>query len=341
LPTFNGSPTVIQNVNGILEVFICGSDGKLWHNKQVAPSSTNWSGWVTESIYSDVTGDPVVVQNDDGRLEVFFKGGPDNSLLHVWQKVTRDWSDGDALWAGAHLPSSSRPGVALNSNGTLEVFVRGKDDYLWHKYQTAKHGGANLDEWTRPIHIDTQNSVNIYSEPVAAINQNGRLEVFVAAAGRDLLHAFQSAPSSGPWSNWLTEFDFPRSKSLLVDTIPAVIMNQGGRLEVFMRKFLEDSTNPDQIVKEVLLDKTYQTNPAAGPWSKWEILASHDNYTGGPLLEGNPAVAMNYGGRLEVFCLQSPTVGHAYQTKPAAGPWSGWTSLVNPGSDAASDPAVH
>ena len=80
--------------------------------------------------------------------------------------------------------------TARNADGRLELFVRGTDNALWHKWQTAPSNGWS--GWSSLGGVLT-------SEPVLNQNADGRLEVFVRGTDGAVWHIWQTAPSNG-WS---------------------------------------------------------------------------------------------------------------------------------------------
>jgi acylphosphatase len=145
----------------------------------------------------------------------------------------------------------------------------------------------------------------------AALNSDGRLEVFGVGTNNALWHIWQTAPHAGPWSAWA-------SLSGVLTGEPSSIDNSDGRLEVFAR-------GTDNALWHI-----WQTAPHTGPWSSWASL--------GGIITSDPAVACNSDGRLEAFARGTDNaLWHIWQTAPHTGPWSGWASL---GGIITSDPAV-
>jgi C1A family cysteine protease len=184
---------------------------------------------------------------------------------------------------------TTKPVVAKNKDGRLEVFTRGTDGALWHIWQTAPNSG-----WSGWSSLGGA----LTSDPCVISNADGRLEVFIKGTDNALWHIWQTAPSNG-WSGWA-------SLGGVITSNPAAGINKDGRLEVFAR-----STTG-------VLYHIWQTAPNNG-WSGWASL--------GPQFSGNPAVGSNADGRLEVLFLgPGSDLRHIWQTAPNNG-WSGWASL--------------
>ncbi len=138
------------------------------------------------------------------------------------------------------------------------------------------------------------------TELCAAINSDGRLEVFaIAKPNAAALNIWQTAPHAGPWSQ--------------LNTLGGAVnqlcsaLNSDGRLELF-------GIGTDDVAYNM-----WQVAPHAGPWSGW-------NRLGGGVKQ--LAAACNSDGRLELFGIgMDNALYHMWQGAPHAGPWSGWSSL--------------
>jgi hypothetical protein len=69
-----GDLIVAQNRDGSLEVFVRGEWGLLWHAKETAPNTNDFSRWMSLGGEGLAWDRPAVGQNADGRLEVFVPG---------------------------------------------------------------------------------------------------------------------------------------------------------------------------------------------------------------------------------------------------------------------------
>jgi glucose/arabinose dehydrogenase len=181
-------PSVVQNSDGRLEVFVVAADNKLWHRWQTSPGSSTWSAWT--SLGGTIAGSPAVTINSDGRLEVFVVGANGNALYHKWQTSagsSTSWSNYVSL--GGTI--TGNPAVTRNSDGRLEVFAVGATgNALYHKWQTAP-GSSTWSAW------DSLGGT-IQSNPAVGRNADGRLEVFVVAADDAVWHKWQVNSGGGP-----------------------------------------------------------------------------------------------------------------------------------------------
>ncbi len=218
------------------------------------------------------------------------------------------------------------------ADGRLEVFVRGSNKALYHKWQVAPNDGwsgwASMGGWIDlldvarnadgrlEVFVRGSNGALYHKWQVApndgwsgwasmggwidrlAVGQNadGRLEVFARGSNKALYHKWQMAPNDG-WSGWA-------SMGGWIDS-PVVARNADGRLEVFV------------IGSNHALYHKWQVAPNDG-WSSWASMGGWIDRL---------AVGRNADGRLEVFARSSNgALWHKWQVAPNDG-WSGWASL--------------
>lgn len=179
--------------------------------------------------------------------------------------------------------------VARNSNGGLEVFARGTDNALWHKWQTPN----GWSDWQSL-------GGNLRGGPTVAIHAGGGLEVFSVASDGALWHIWQEAHG---WSQW---------ESLGGGLIgsPTVAVNHDKRLEVFAQ-------SPDGNLWHI-----WQL-PSFRQWSQWAPL--NVGVVGNPAVGRDTA---DGGLRLFVRG-RDRTLLYAHQSSPAVSDrWSGFTRLT-------------
>ena len=95
---------VVQNANGRIEVFMVGTDRRLYHRWQTGWNNTtnrpNWyMNWVPLGKEQwPLSSNPAVAHNADRRLEVFMVGN-DGRFYHRWQTTPNDSSQWSGSWA--------------------------------------------------------------------------------------------------------------------------------------------------------------------------------------------------------------------------------------------------
>jgi glucose/arabinose dehydrogenase len=115
-------------------------------------------------------------------------------------------------WDGLGGVTSNNPAVASWSAGRLDVFVRGSDNQLWHKWWANRWSG-----W-EPL------GGVLASGPAAVASSVGRLDVFVRGPDNQLWHKW----FQGGWTNW-------EPLGGAIKDAPAAASWPTGRIDVFAR----------------------------------------------------------------------------------------------------------
>jgi hypothetical protein len=197
----NRRPVIAQNVDGKLEVFMVSLDNQLYHRWQTTPNdSSQWSNW--DPLGGPFASDPVVARNADGRLEIFKVDANDNQLYHRWQTSPNNssqWSNGWDPLGGYWFPRT-RPAIARNADGRLELFMVGSDRRLYHTWQNSPSSSNGwFTSWAligKPGSSTANNQWPLSSIPTVAQNADGRLDVFMMGLDGILYHTWQNSPSS-------------------------------------------------------------------------------------------------------------------------------------------------
>jgi hypothetical protein len=119
-----------------IDVFVRGSDNALWH-KWYDGNSDRWGSNVNahwESLGGILTSGPGVSSWWKDRLDVFVRGG-DNILWHKTHRHGGGWLYYEPLGGGILGGRiDSDPAAVSWGNRRIDVFVRGSDNTLWHKW---------------------------------------------------------------------------------------------------------------------------------------------------------------------------------------------------------------
>jgi hypothetical protein len=102
-----------------------------------------------------------------------------NDVEAVRSSLSEGWSG----WASEGGVLTSNIAVGQNEDGRLEAFVRGTDQALWHKWQTAPNSGWS--GWLSEGGVLT-------SDIAVGHNADGHLEVFVRGTDNALWHNWQT-----------------------------------------------------------------------------------------------------------------------------------------------------
>jgi hypothetical protein len=212
------NPVVAQNSDGRLEVFVIRTDHALYHVSQLTAGSNSWSGFTT--LGGNILGNPAVAQNSDGRLEVFVIG-TDHVLYHKSQIL----AGGGSGWTGYSTLGGniiSNPVAGRNVDGRLEVFVVGSDHSLYHKFQLSP---SSSNSWSGYANLG--GTILNNTNPAAALNSQGQLQVFVVGSNNAIFYKFQITSGSSSWAGYV-------GLGGVVISNPVLARNSDGRLEVFI-----------------------------------------------------------------------------------------------------------
>jgi subtilisin family serine protease len=166
-------------------------------------------------------------------------------------------------WESLGGQLTSAPSVSSWGAGRLDVFAKGVNNDLQHKWFDASQG-----KWSGWESLGGQ----LTSAPAVSSWGAGRIDVFTRGANNDLRHKWFDA-NQGGWSGW-------ESLGGNLASDPAAVSWGAGRIDVFAK-----GANND------LQHKWY--NYSQSGWSGWESL--------GGQLTSAPAVSSWGAGRLDVF----------------------------------------
>jgi hypothetical protein len=209
--TWASDPAVTRNHDGRLEVFAIGNDGALHHVAQTKPNG-GWASWASLGSAGGGLTEPRAILAHDGTLRVVAIGK--DEATYVIAQETSGWG----AWTSLGGKATSNPSVARNGDGRLEIFVRGTDGALWHRWEKTVNGAWSA--WTSlggGVH-----------RPFASTDADGRIEVFARGDGPGALYRIAQKSPGGAWGGW-TKMGGEVSGGA------QATRNQDGRLEVFFR----------------------------------------------------------------------------------------------------------
>ena len=190
-------------------------------------------------------------------------------------------------WMGIGGYFTSKIGAANNSDGSLQIFVRGGDNALWTNQQAVSGGG--WAGWTSL-------GGSFLGDPVVAVNSSGAVQAFVRGSDGSVWTIAETAP--GVFGNW-------QGLGAFIISNPAVAANSDGTLELF-------AAGGDSAIWTT-------SQSSGGVWSPWTSL-------GGAVIN-DPAVAADVDGLLHVFVLGGDNALWTVSQGTPGGNWSGWSSL--------------
>lgn len=322
-----------------------GGTDEWWQRVNYSGSSWGYAagywdnGWGGEIYSTELTRYPgplgvaeVVVSGSD----LYAFGRATNGQVKVNRRSSAgSWSG----WTNLGGNATSEPAVAVNADGRVQVFVRGTDNTLSYRRQSAA-GSAVWEAWTGL-------GGSLTSPPAVAVNSNGRLQVFIRSTDGALWTRAQTS-AGGSWGAWA-------SLGGILSYGPAVTSNSDGRLAVFVAglnnnlyqiaqasaggafgAFLDlggATTSPPSVVRnsdgklEVFVRgaapghelRHIKQTTAGGAWGSWQ--------TRGGNLTAQPRVVANADGRLEVFARGNGGALHNIWQTNAGGSWATWGTL--------------
>jgi hypothetical protein len=129
--TSSPAATTPSMVNGVIDVFVRGTDGAVWY-KSTTNNGTSWSSWHSLGGQLASGTGPAACSWGAGRLDVFVQG-TNGALYHKWSaNFGATWSGWENL--GGKLTASP---AASSANNQIGVYVRGTDGSCWHKDWTG------------------------------------------------------------------------------------------------------------------------------------------------------------------------------------------------------------
>lgn len=325
-----GTPVAAAAADGAVTILARGADGTLYRRVQDRENG-GWSAWAGTG--GTVAGDPVTARDLDKRLSVFVRraGG------HLWQQ--KQAADGTwAAWRDLGTPpgttAAGAPVVVANDNtfstkspdskgfvkgntdGRLELFVRGADGHLWHRVQKAANGTA----WSGWEALRGTWAGN----PAAVVGGDGRITLFgrksdgtLKVTGQKRRSSFEDPLPEDNWSDW-KEIDTGYTANV---TVVGNIREDGTLFQVF-------GNRSDGRLWTLTQSKPGTDRKPAGVWAT----AAHR--TLGPAVPGRPVVATHTDGRLAVYSIDAEN-RVAYRTQSGSadetnvnGLWpAGWRPL--------------
>jgi hypothetical protein len=213
-----------SDASGTSWLFVIKPDFGVYCSQRAAPGDP-WSDWqrLTNDGLDILGTSLTVVKNPDGRLDLFLVG-TGRDVLHAAQTPEGTWTPWHFL-RGQNTSAAPHPGTsiaaALNTDGTLEVFALGSNLEVFRCRQAWPRGA--WAEWRQMT-----NATRSIAGTSLAVGQNldGRLELFLAGTGQELLQAWQDSPS-GSWTEWVQCKERETTLEVAVGT------NLSGTLEAF------------------------------------------------------------------------------------------------------------
>lgn len=186
-------PSVTIDAEGLVHVFIRGTNRALWHLAEVYPrqdnvspgSSKTWGEW--ECLGGVMASSPHIPAplNGVNLLEVFGRAA-DKALWHRRSiseqgAATIEWDN----WVSLGGVLASGPAVAQNDDGTLNVFARATDKAIYFKSQFEdENGESHFTQW------HTLGGM-FSTTPSVVVRADGMIDIFARGVDKAIWHSHQ------------------------------------------------------------------------------------------------------------------------------------------------------
>merc|ERR1712076_333648 len=220
--------------------------------------------------------------NEDDRAELFILG-TDKAFYHRWELPKEDpeaatSETGFSSWVTLGGSFKGGPTVVRSNDGRLEVFGRGADNSIWHKYQAEPNSPA----WTQWMTLGTKTKFR--SNPVAILSSEGFIHLFAKGIDNSLMHKHQiggQEPRSVKWSEW-------QSLGGVLASAPRVpvALNTVNLLEIFVRASDKAFWHRCQVASLPSYEREVD-------WNEWQSL--------GGVFSSGPSSVLNGDGLIETY----------------------------------------
>jgi len=199
--------------------------------------------------------------------------------------VTGHGANGAALESAVPVPASAAEAYAYARSVKVDM-----DTPVYAEKPKGAGGSMHL---TGPLAVP-------FASATAAVNSDGRIELFLRATDGGVWSIAQTGASRASWTA-------PNSLGGSGSRPLSAALNTDGRLEIF------------GIGADGAVWHNWQTKPHSGPWSGWSRI-------GGVVRQ--LAASVNTDGRIEVVGVGTDGAAwHACQLLPHCKPWSPWLSI--------------
>jgi len=188
-----GPPAVGLDAEGLMHVFIRGSNRALWHLAEIYPkadfvapeSSKKWGDW--ECLGGVMASSPRIPVTINGANLVEVYGRAADKALWYRRQTTQQESasvDWDA-WLSLGGVLASGPSIALTDDGMIDVFARATDKAIYFKSQFEdENGETHFTQW--------HSLGGMFSTtPAVVVRADGMIDVFARGVDKAIWHSHQ------------------------------------------------------------------------------------------------------------------------------------------------------
>ncbi len=278
---------MIRDAGGRVEIFgVDDSGGNVWWIYQNPPRIVD----KTEQVVPPGQTEPITVH------------------VKVEEPPLKPWSRWIPL-AGETVSSIS---VASNADGRILLLATGQDPRARQLFRNEQQDVTTLEptQWTGWIRMDDAASGSAGSIPVAVLDTQGSVNVFMIGQNTNVVQTFQSPPGSDTWAPW---------------SIPGMIATV--QINVISGIDGDGHLSLLSLDENLHLSANQQIDAASQQWNGWQGIGKAPDF-------GALAVDYNADGRLSFFRGggRSNSVTFISQVALDSTSWdAGWTSLAADG----------
>lgn len=239
--------------------------GTSYNTSDPTHTSTNCAPPVTDPLPDGTAGGSIASSRGSGRIDLFLQGSnPSGANMHRnLYAVPGPWQGWVTAENSGTYRITSTPATTSWSQDRIDVFARGENGDLVHKWYTSSYGWSYWESLGGCL----------IGAPAVTSWAEGRLDVFIRgcnASGPNLWHLFYEAG----WHAWGQVSD---GTGVRMASSPAAISWGPGRIDIVAKGASGE-----------LLHKWHQ-----GMWGNWAVL--------GGCIVGTPAMTSMNTGRLDIF----------------------------------------
>jgi len=189
-----GAPAVSLDAEGLMHVFIRGSNRALWHLSEIyrpgnsineETTGKHWGDW--ECLGGVMASSPrtPISLNGANLVEVYGRAA-DKALWHRRQIATQESGNVEwDAWLSLGGVLASGPAVALTDDEMVEVFARATDKAIYFKSQFEDENGE--------VHFTQWHSLGgmFSATPSVVVRADGFIDVFARGVDKAIWHSYQ------------------------------------------------------------------------------------------------------------------------------------------------------
>jgi hypothetical protein len=255
-PVAGTQVSAVLEPNGAVDVYFEAANDCVWHTWETTAGQPGNYSYAPLNTACGETSDPAAAIQPNGQAVVYFRGANGE----IWESHDTG-SNNYGTWARPlPIPMTTQAGtdvsVVKNGPGELTVFCTAANNAVWW---AQENGVNNVGSYVGSYPLPTANEragAGKSNTPVAAVNQDGHMEVFFTGPNHSLWHSIETGSGTNAYLN-----PYPLSPPHPQTTgmFPASTLNYDGRLVVLMAS------------TETWIDSESSPN-SSGVYSQWQMV---------------------------------------------------------------------